>query len=169
MKKMIIRIDSLVRRWLMSLEKNKAIIRRLVEAFNRHNPALLDEFIATDFVDGRDTPSELRGLENFKKFEASFNRGFPDVQETIEDIIAEGDRVWVIEKVTGTHAGRWSFLGMIFAPTGKRTSFTAVWIYRIVDGKIVERKSVTDMLFFLQQLGIIELTEKGRELFPEDV
>ena len=48
-------------------------------------------------------------------------------------------------------------------------SFTAVWIYRIVDGKIVERKSVTDMLVFLQQLSVIELTEKGRKLFPEDV
>jgi predicted ester cyclase len=145
------------------------MIRRLVEAFNRHDPALLGEFIATDFIDGRNTPSELRGLESFKKFEASFNKGFPDVQETIEDIIAEGDRVWVIEKVTGTHTSKWSFLGATFAPTGKRMSFMAVWIYRIVDSKIVERKSVMDMLVFLQQLGVIELTEKGRKLFPENV
>jgi predicted ester cyclase len=151
----------------VSLEENKAIVRRLVEAFNRHDPALLDEFIAADFVDGRDTPSELRGLESFKKFEASFNKGFPDCRETIEDIVTEGDRVWVIEKVTGTHAGKWSFLGTTYAPTGKRMSFTALWIYRIIDGKIVERKSVTDMLVFLQQLGVIELTEKGRKLFPD--
>ena len=77
----------------MSLEENKAIIRGLVEAFNKHDVALLDEFIAPDFVDAPDTPLELRGLEKFKEFEAMFIKGFPDYFETIEDITAEGDKV----------------------------------------------------------------------------
>lgn len=153
----------------MSLEENKAIIRSLIEAFNKHNPALLDELMAPDFVDARNTPFELRGLESYKKFEAMFIEGFPDFHEIIEDIIAEGDKVWIREKVTGTHTGEWSFLGITFAPTGKKITWTAVNIYRIVDGKIVERKSVRDMLDFLRQLGIIEPTEKAKAIFPEDV
>jgi len=150
----------------MSLEENKAIIRGLIEAFNKHNVALLDEFIAPDFVDAPNTPFELRGLERYKEFEALFSKGFPDFHETIEDIIAEGDKVWVLERVTGTHKGEWNLFGITLAPTGKKITFTAVWIYRIVDGKIVERKSVIDMLDFLKQLGVIEPTEKGKKLFP---
>ena len=153
----------------MSLEKNKALIRRLVEAFNKHNVALLDEFMAPDFVDAPNTPFELRGLERYKEFEAMFIKGFPDYSEIIEEIIAEGDKVWILQKVTGTHTGEWNFFGVTLAPTGKKITWTGVNIWRIVDGKVVERKSVRDMLDFLRQLGIIEYTEKAKKLFPEDV
>ena len=151
----------------MSLEENKALIRSLYKAFNKHNPALLDEVMAPDFVDAPNTPFELRGLESYKQFEANFIKGFPDYQDTIEDIIAEGDKVWVLGKVTGTHKGKWGFLGITFAPTGKKITWTAVNIFRIVNGKIVERKSVRDLLVFLTQLGLVEPTEKGKKLFPE--
>ena len=153
----------------MSLEENKAIVRRLYEAFNQHNPASLDEVMAPDFVDAPNTPFELRGLESYKQFEASFIKGFPDYRDTIEDLIAEGDTVWVLGKVTGTHRGEWKFFGITFAPTGKKITWTAVNIFCIVKGKIVKRKSIRDMLVFLTQLGLIEPTEKGRQLFPEDV
>jgi len=153
----------------MSLEENKAIIRGLIEAFNKHNVALLDEFIAPDFVDAPNTPFELRGLERYKEFEAMFIKGFPDYSETIEDIIAEGDKVWIHFKVTGTHTGEWNLFGIPLAPTGKKITYTGVGIWRIVNGKIVERRSVRDMLDFLKQLGVIEYTEKGKKLFPEDV
>ena len=153
----------------MSLKENKAIIRGLVEAFNKHNVALLDEFMAPDFVDAPNTPFELRGLERYKEFEAMFIKGFPDYSEIIEEIIAEGDKVWIIQKVTGTHTGEWNFFGVTLAPTGKKITYTGVNIWRIVDGKIVERKSVRDMLDFSRQIGVIELTEKGKKLFPEDV
>ena len=153
----------------MSLEENKAIIRSLYEAFNKHNPALLDEIMAPDFVDAPNTPFELRGLESYKRFEAMFIKAFPDYQDIIEDIIAEGDKVWVLGKVTGTHTGEWNAFGITFAPTGKKITWTAVNIYRIIDGKIVERKSVRDMLDFLRQLGVIEYTEKVKKLFPKDV
>ena len=151
----------------MSLEKNKVVIRRLYEAFNKHDPSLLDEIIAIDFVDARNTPFELRGLESYKKFEATFIKAFPDYQDTIEDIIAEGDKVWVLGKVTGTHTGEWEFLGIKFAPSGKKIAWTAVNIFHIVNGKIVERKSLRDMLDFLRQLGVIEYTEKAKQLFPD--
>jgi len=153
----------------MSLEKNKALIRRLVEAFNKHNVALLDEFMAPHFVDSPNTPFELRGLERYKEFEAMFIKGFPDYSEIIEEITAEGDKVWILQKVTGTHTGEWNFFGVPFAPTGKKITWTGVNIWRIVDNKVVERKSVRDMLDFLRQLGIVEYTEKAKKLFPEYV
>ena len=76
----------------MSVEENKAIIRRLVETFNKHDVTLWDEFIAPDFVD---YDLQVQSLEQFKQFETMFINGFPDYHETIEDIIAEGDSVWL--------------------------------------------------------------------------
>ena len=110
----------------MSLEENKAVIHRLVEAFNKHNVALLDEFIAPDFVDHT---LQLQGLESYKKFENMFIEAFPDYHETIEDIIAEGDNVWIHFKVTGTHTGEWNLFGVPLAPTGKKITYTGVGIW----------------------------------------
>jgi predicted ester cyclase len=93
-----------------------------------------------------------------------FHTGFPDFHGTIEDIVAEGDKVWIRVTYRGTHTGK--YLGL--APTGKKITFTAVQIYRIVAGKVVERVSVSDSLNFLKQLDVIEPTEKGKKLFPED-
>jgi len=153
----------------MSLEENKVIIRRLIEAENKHNPALLDEFIAPDFVDEPNTPIELRGLESYKKFEANFIKGFPDFEESVVDIVAEEDKVWVWLSVTGTHTGEWNLFGIPLPPTGKKITYSVVNVWRIVDGKAVERKSLRDILDFFNKLGIIEPTEKAKELFPEDV
>ena len=153
----------------MSLEENKTIVRRFFEVENKKDLALLDELMALDYVDAPNTPFEIRGLESVKQYYANVYRGFPDFHVAIEDIITEGDKVWVLGKLTGTHTGEWEFLGITFAPTGKKLTWTAVNIFRIVDGKIVERKSVRDVLNFLKQIGAIEYTEKGKKLFPEDV
>jgi C-1 hydroxylase len=148
----------------MSSEENKAIIRRLIDAFNKHNVALLDDLMAPDFFDNN---FQLRGLDNFKKFETMFIKGFPDYSETIEDLIAEGDKVCVYLKVTGTHTGDWNLFGTTLPPTGKKITYSVINIWRIVDGKVIERKSVRDMLDFLKKIGLIEYTEKGKKLFPE--
>jgi len=71
----------------MSLEENKAIIRKMFEAFNKQDLALLDELIAPDYVD---YPRQLRSLESYEQHLTMFYRSFPDTDETIEDIIAEG-------------------------------------------------------------------------------
>jgi len=145
----------------LSLEKNKAIVRRFIEEWNKRNLAALDEFTAADYFD----PSlQVRGLEAYKQLLTMVLKGFPDWHETIEDIIAEGDKVWVRYTATGTHTGE--FRGL--APTGKKFTETGVLIWRIVDGKIVEKESaVYDELDFLKQLGVIEYTEKAKKLFPE--
>jgi predicted ester cyclase len=111
----------------MSLEKNKAIIRKMVEASNKRNLAVInefiDEFMALDFVDHT---SEAQGRENAKQGYAMVSNEYLDFHRTIEDIIAEGDKVWFLEKVTGT------------ASSGKKMDATALTILRIVNGKFVE-------------------------------
>ncbi len=146
----------------MSLEENKAIVRRFIEAYNKHDLSSMEDFVAPDFVDHT---HKQQGLESLKQLFNMAFKAFPDWHETIEDIIAEGDKVWIRAKATGTHTGG-EFMGI--APTGKKVTSEMVDIYRIVNGKHVEGRFVTDQLDFLKQLGIIEYTEKGKKLFPQE-
>jgi C-1 hydroxylase len=146
---------------ITSLEKNKAVVRRLVEAFNKHDLSLLDELMTLDYFDHR---HQLRGLRSYKQLLTMIFNAFPDYNETLEDIIAEGDMVWIRDTVTGTHKGEYRGL----APTGKKIKATLVAILRIADGKVVEGWEVSDILYTLKQLGVIEYTEKGKKLFPEN-
>ena len=147
----------------MSLEENEAIFRKFVEAYNNHNLDLLDDLVASDYVDP-DYP-QLKGLEGLKQMMSMAFMAFPDYHETIEDIIAEGDKVWILLRYTGTHKGE--FMGL--APTGKKLTSLAVDMYRFENGKIVWGKRVpTPDLAFFKQLGLVEYTETGKKLFPED-
>jgi len=145
----------------MSMEENKAIVRRFVEAYNRRNLDLFDDLLAPDYVDH----ASKVGVEGLKQLMNMAFKAFPDLHETIEDIIAEGDKVWVRITFTGTNTGEW--LG--FAPTGKKVTSKNVDTYRIVNGKLAEYWNVTDASDFNRQLGIIEYTEKGKKLFSKDV
>ena len=136
----------------MSLEENKAIVRKVVEAENKKNLELLDEILSSDYIDGRNTPFEVRGLEDYKQWYMGVYKGFPDYNETIEDIIAEGDKVCIRLKISATHTGE--YLGL--TPTSKKITFMATQIWRIVDGKVVEGWGVSDSLDAYQQLGVIE-------------
>ena len=111
----------------MSSEENKALVRKMVEASNKKDlaviDAVLDEFMALDFLDHH---GQIRGRENVKKAYAMSLENFSDLHRTIEDIIAEGDKVWFLEKVTGTDS------------SGKKMDATALNIIRIVNGKAVE-------------------------------
>ena len=156
----------------MSLEENKTLVRRWIDAYNQHFTLdsvneftqafsdSVDEFLAQDYVDHTNQVSP-EGLKQL--FTIAF-KAFTDYHETIEDIIAEGDKVWVRIKATGTNTGEW----MGFAPTGKKITAKNVDTYRISNGKLAEYWSVHDQLDFLKQLGLIEYTEKGKKLFPED-
>ena len=146
----------------MSLEENKAILRRYTEACNKKDLALLEELVSPDYVH---STLQLRGWEEYKQMQTMLWKAFPDLHETNDAIFAEGDRVCYRIKVTGTHTGEYSGL----APTGKKFTITGVSIKRIVNGKIIESWAVYDFLDFYKQLGVIEYTEKGKKLFPEDV
>ena len=145
----------------MSLGENKAIVRRFIDALNTQDFSSLDELVATDYVDHT---NQFRGLELVKQAITIFYKGFPDFHVTIEDIVAEGDKVWVRETETGNHTGEYRGI----APTGKKITFSCVDIFRVIDGKVVEGWHVYNQLDFLKQLGVIEYTEKGKKLFPED-
>jgi C-1 hydroxylase len=149
----------------MSSEENKAIVRRFIEAYNTRHLDRFDELVAPDYVDHT---HQQQGLENFKQlFSLAFN-AFPDWYEHIEDIIAEGDKVWVWVTATGTHTGEWSISGVPLPPTGYKVTMRMVFIWRIVDGKLAEGWEVDNDLDLLKQIGVIEYTEKGKKVFPEE-
>ncbi len=149
----------------MSLEENKATVRRFIEAYNNRNLDLFDDLVAPDYVDHT---HQQQGRESFKQlFTLAFD-AFPDWHEHIEDIIAEGDRVWVCVNATGTHTGEWNLSGVPLPPTGKKVAMTMVFIWRIAGGKLAEGWEVDEDRGFLKQLGVIEYTETGKNLFPEN-
>ena len=147
----------------LSLEENKAIVRRFIEAYNNRNVdylKLIDDFVAPDYIDH----SKNVGREGLKQLFIMGLNAFPDWHESIEDIIAEGDKVWVRLSYTGTHKGE--FMGL--SPTGKKIRAEAVDIYRIVNGKLAEYWNVTDNVNIFKQVGAIEITEKGKQLFSDE-
>ena len=143
----------------MSLEDNKTIVRRMIEEYNKHTLDWFDEFIAPDYVD-HTNQVDREGVKQL--FNMGFT-GFPDWHETIEDIIAEEDKVWLRLTYTGTHTGE--FMGL--PPTGNKVTMTAVAIYRIVNGKLAEGWFINDGLDMSKQIGAIEYTEKGKKVFPQ--
>lgn len=144
----------------MFLEKNKTIVRGFIEAYNERKLDLIDDFVSPDYIDHGNNV----GREGLKQLIAMGLTSFPDWHETIEDIIAEGDKVWVRLSYTGSHKG--DFMGL--TPTGKKITSKAVDIYRIVDGKLAEYWNVTDNVNIFKQVGAIEVTEKGKQLFPNE-
>lgn len=148
----------------MSAEENKAIVRRFMEAYNNRQLDIFDELVAEDYIDH---VFEQRGREYLRQLFTMAFEAFPDWYEAIEDIIAEGDRVWVRVKATGTHTGEWNLFGAQLPPTGKKTSMMMVFIWRIADGQLAEGWEVDDNLEFLKQLGVVDYTEVGKPI--EDV
>lgn len=148
----------------MSSEENKAIVKRFIDAYNGRRLDLFDGLVAPDYIDHT---HEQQGLESFKQlFDLAF-KAFPDWHENIEDIIAEGDKVWVRVKATGTHTGEWNLSGVTLSPSGKKMTMMMVFIWRIAGGKLVEGWEVDDERDFFKQLGVIEYTEKGKRIFQE--
>ena len=117
----------------MSLEENKEVVRKFVEAYNTGNVDLLDDILAPDYFD-HTNQVDAEGLKQLIKMAFA---AFPDYHETIEDIIAEGENVWILVRTnTGKHTGE--FMGI--APTGKKLTTLAVDILRVVNGKIVVKE-----------------------------
>jgi len=141
----------------MSTEENKAIVRRFWEEFNKKNLAVVDELYAANFVFHRAGMEDIRGSEGLKQYLATALTAFPDFHYTVEDMVAEGDKVVVRLTGTGTHQGE--FQGI--APTGKQVTLTATQVHRLVGGKFVETWAVADMLGLMQQLGAIPTPGQG--------
>jgi len=136
----------------MSTEDNKVLIRRFYEeVFNRKNTAAIDEFIAPNIVDQLVPPGMPGGIEGTRQTIGMYLTGFPDLHFTLEDQIAEGDKV--VSRITarGTHQGEF----MRIPPTGKPVTVTVIDINRIAGGKLVEHWAEMNMLGLLQQVGVL--------------
>jgi steroid delta-isomerase-like uncharacterized protein len=142
----------------MSIEENKAIARRAYEeVFSKGNFSLADELYASAHVNHfpGNPPGLPSGLEGLKQLIAFYRSAFPDLHFTVEDQIAEGDRVVTRTTSTGTNTGPL----MSVPATGKSVVVTGIQIDRIADGKIVETWGNFDQLGLFQQLGIIPAME----------
>ena len=136
----------------MSTETNKSTSRRLIdELINNKNYDLIDELFAPDFVEHEEIPGVDPGRDGVHQAFRMFLTAFPDLNVTIEDLLADGDKVVIREQWTGTHQGE--FMGM--PATGNQVAFNVIDIVRYADGKLVEHWAVSDMLALLTQLGAI--------------
>jgi C-1 hydroxylase len=149
----------------LTIQENKAILRKFIEAYNNRDLKIFDELVSPDFVDHT---HQQKGRDKFKQlFTLAFD-GFPDWHEEIEDMISEGEKVWVRVKATGTHSGDWNLFGVPLPATDKKITMNMVFFFRIVDGKLVETGELDDQLDFFNKLGLIEYTDKGKKLFSEE-
>ncbi len=134
-------------------EQNKAIVRRLFEElWNKGNLSVADQLFSPNYTHhDPSTPDFGRGPESERKRATLYRTAFPDLQLTIEDIIAEGETVMARWSCRGTHKGDLSGI----APTGKQFSISGVSIARLTNGKMAEGWVNWDAQGLMQQLGVV--------------
>jgi steroid delta-isomerase-like uncharacterized protein len=136
---------------MMSQEANKKAFRRLMEeGFSDGKLTVVDELFAPDFKEHQNGV-EPATREGVKALIQQLRSIMPDVRLTIEDIIADEEKVWGRIKARGTHRGM--FMGR--PPTGKTVTVDVIDICRFEGGKIVEHWGVPDRLGMMEQLGLI--------------
>ena len=136
----------------MPAEGNKIVMHHFLEFINTASEKLAQELISPDaifHVPGR--PEPMRGPVGYLAIIGMMRGGFPDIQWTLEEMVAEGDKVAARFTMRGTHKG--TFFGV--APTGKKIEVKAINFYRLRDGKFVEETGVPDLLGLLQQIGAV--------------
>jgi steroid delta-isomerase-like uncharacterized protein len=134
---------------------NKATFKRFHEAANTGDAEFLsktiDELVAPDAVIRTPLPIDATGAELLKQVWAMLFRVYPDIHLTVEDVIAEGDKIVARNTVTGTHQGE--FMGV--GPTGKSVTYNEIFIFRFADGRVVETWGVVDVYSQMKQIGVI--------------
>jgi len=134
----------------MSIEENKVLVRHLFnEVWNKANLNIVDELCATNFTFNYAPSGISNDLEGYKQTGIIWTSGISDMKVTLEDMVAEGDKVAVRYKVGCKHTGE--FMGV--PPTGKQLAMVGFSIFCIKDGKIVEEWGEMDMMGLMQQIG----------------
>jgi steroid delta-isomerase-like uncharacterized protein len=147
----------------MSAEENKALVRRFVEEVqSQGNIDALDEICSPEFVNHSAPPGVPSNCEGVKQLTVMFRQAFPDSYFTVEDMLAEGDKVATRKTFHGSHQGE--FMGI--PPTGQQVSMELIDIVRIADGRVVEHWAVGDNLGMMQQLGIVPRPGNTEEASP---
>jgi steroid delta-isomerase-like uncharacterized protein len=143
-------------------EANKVLSRRFIEEiWNNRKTSAIDELVASNYVRHSSSgPDFGGGPDAVRKMTSYYLSAFPDTHFTIDDTIAEGDRVAVRWTVHATHRG--DFEGV--APTGKPVTVTGTTLVRIVNGKLVEGWESFDALGLMQQIGGLQrpATQRAR-------
>ena len=145
----------------MSAKEIKALDRHFFEEWNKGKAAamaVIDELCATNLVFHGGSGEDIRGIKDFKQLMNKFYSAFPDNHFTIDDIVAEGDKVAVRYTITGTHKGEWRGA----PPTNKKVTVSVIQIDRIAGGKLVEAWERYDTLGAMRQLGLAPPPEKGK-------
>jgi steroid delta-isomerase-like uncharacterized protein len=134
---------------------NKATLRRFQEALSSSDweviSKTIDEVVEPDAKIRTPLPIEATGAELLKEVFGRLLRAFPDLRVTVEDVIAEGDKVVARNTVTGTHRGE--YMGL--QATGKSVTYNEIFIARFAGGRIAETWGVVDVLSQMRQLGVI--------------
>jgi predicted ester cyclase len=145
----------------MTTEENKAVLRREVEELYNHTGNLdaVEELFSPEYVSHEPTSGETRGVEGARQFATTFREAFPDLECTIEDMIAEGDKVMMRFRGSGTHEGETEAFG---PPTGNQMEITGITIKRLSESKIVEAWTNFDALGMMQQLGVIAVPQQAK-------
>jgi steroid delta-isomerase-like uncharacterized protein len=135
-------------------EENKTVARRFLEELYNQGGNLdaADEIFAPNYIGHVAGFEDLHGAEAVKQFAATYRQAFPDIQNTIEDVVAEGDKVTTRWTTSATHQGETEAFG---PPTGNRVEITGMTIGRFAEGKIVEEWTNFDALGLMQQLGLV--------------
>ncbi len=140
----------------MSSEENKAAVRRYFEeGLNQGNLALADELNAPNWVYHDPDAPDVRTLQDYNQWFTQIRSAYPDFHVTIEDLVAEGDKVVVRYLWRGTHTGNFVTPTMHIPATGKQVTATGMSVVRFAGGKGVEVWNQTDSLGLFQQLGLI--------------
>jgi hypothetical protein len=133
---------------------NKETFTRFQDATNTHDPELIsrtiDEIVLPDVLIRTPLPVQATGAAALKEVFGMLHRVFPDLQVSVEDMVAEGDKVAGRNSVTGTHQGEY----MGIRPTGASVTYNEIFIFRFEDGRIAETWGVVDVLSQLRQLGV---------------
>ena len=136
----------------MSAEENKSLVRRYIqEVWDRQNPAAVDEFLASNYQRHISPTAAPLNRDGQKQRLAGLRAAFPDIQLTLEEMFAEGDRVAFRSTIRGTHQG--VFQGL--APTGRHVTVSLLDMVRVANGKIAEQWGGPDFLDWLRQLGAV--------------
>lgn len=140
----------------MSAEENMRIVRRAFEeVFDKRNPDAVDELFAADYVFHSPGNPDLNRAEVKQEF-AAYLAAFPDLQMTIEDLFAAGDRVASRYTARGTQQGE--YMGV--PATGKEVTSTSIIIHRLAGGKMVEDWEWNDQLGVMRQLGLVSVLQQ---------
>ena len=144
----------------MSAQENKDKMRRfLEEGFGRGKVEVVDEVLHSDFVcwDPNSETGEIRGAQTIKGEIEYFRNAVPDLTYTVDDQVAEGDKVVTRYTASGTHEGE--FFGV--APTGNRIEMTGITIDRFEEGRLIEEWPEYDLLGAMRQVGAIPEPERA--------